>query len=219
MGRKSNKLVCGVGLYDSDEPTATYERCSDGKYKRKTTNQIYNCWIGILQRCKPEIRFYEDVTVCEDWKLYSNFKQWYVAQGDVAGLDLDKDLINPSARIYSPETCLFIPAWLNLQLIERGKRRGKYPLGVCKYKDGFISNIGDGSGVTKKHLGYYKTPEEAHKAWQIAKVGKLKDCITRLRLEYKGDSLCDIENGIQKRIELLEKHIIENTITISINLF
>jgi hypothetical protein len=220
MVRKSGKLVYGVGINDVDEPTAKFEKQADGKYKQVEYSVPYNVWTGVLQRCyKGGVRFYEDVTVCEEWFKYSNFKQWCESQGDIVGLSLDKDLINPSARMYSPETCLFIPAWLNLQLIERGKRRGKYPLGVCKYKDGFISNIGDGSGITKKYLGYYKTPEEAHRAWQIAKVEKLKDCIIRLRLEYKGDRLCDIEYGIQRRINLLEKHISENSITLSINSF
>lgn len=224
MGRNSGKLVCGIGLYDSDEPTATYQRISDGKYKRIDANRPYNIWRGMLQRCyKPVNVFYLDVKVCDQWHKYSNFKQWYTEQegqqGDLSQYALDKDLINGATKLYSPENCVFIPDWLNLQLIERGNDRGEYPLGVCKYKNGYISNIGDGTGKTKKYLGFYKTPEEAHSAWQLGKISKLEECLHRLTEYNFGDNTYKIYGAIVKRIDKLKKENIEGIETKSINQF
>lgn len=213
MVRKSRKLVCGVGIYDSDEPTAIYERQPDGKYKAVSRNRCYGIWRGILERCTSNTnQTYKDVTFCPEWSKYSNFKEWYYKQeeqqGDLSKYDLDKDLVNGSTKLYSPENCVFIPDWLNLQLIERGRGRGKYPLGVCKYKNGYISNIGDGSGVTKKYLGFYQTPEEAHSAWQVAKISKLEECLVRLQEYNFGDNTNKIYQAITRRIDKLKE---ENT--------
>jgi hypothetical protein len=210
MVRKSNKLVYGVGVYDSEELTATYIAQQDGSYKRVQSNRCYDIWRSMIQRCySGESKFYGEVEVCTEWYSYSNFNKWYYEQqeqqGDLSHYDLDKDLINGTTKLYSPENCVFIPDWLNLQLIERGKRRGQYPLGVCKYKKGYISNIGDGSGVTKKYLGYYKTPEDAHSAWQIAKISKLEDSIIRLQNYSFGENTSKIYQAIIKRINMIKE--------------
>src|SRR5690606_34589998 len=100
-------IVAGVGFL------------GEGKYKPKLMGKItleYNTWVGILHRCYDEIRqqkdsSYKDKSVCEDWHNFQNFAEWcQTARGfGNVGWELDKDLIFKGSKIYSPDTCAFIP--------------------------------------------------------------------------------------------------------------
>ena len=80
-------------------------------------------------------------------------------------------------KIYSPETCVFIPEEINSFLTKRQNHRGNYPLGVRDhYRDKkFYARISDSITGKMTHLGSFITPEEAHKAWQKAKIKKAQD--------------------------------------------
>lgn len=201
-------------INDMKDPTATYIKLDNGKYKRLNTNHSYDCWKGIFTRIKHNKKdCYIDCFVCDEWYTRSNFHRWYIEQeklqGDLSGLVLDKDLLIPNNKVYCPEACLFIPQWLNVLLLERTRDRGQYPLGVCKYKNGFTSSIGNGSGVTKTYLGFYSTPEEAHRVWQQAKINSIQEAIARLEQErilgdntYKAtDRLLQVINQLQNDID------------------
>lgn len=77
-------------------------------------------WKDMMQRChdkevhkkyKPE---YADKCVCEEWQNYANFKLWY-DEHHVFGnrIDLDKDILKPGNKEYSPETCVLIEHYIN----------------------------------------------------------------------------------------------------------
>ena len=70
-------------------------------------------------------------TVCEEWLNYSNFKVWY-DQNRIKGmaLDLDKDILFKGNKVYSPETCCFVPHAINTLFLNGKKNRGDLPLGV-----------------------------------------------------------------------------------------
>ena len=80
----------------------------------------YTKWKDMMQRChdkevhkkyKPE---YADKCVCEEWQNYANFKLWY-DEHHVFGnrIDLDKDILKPGNKEYSPETCVLIEHYIN----------------------------------------------------------------------------------------------------------
>ena len=80
----------------------------------------YIKWKDMMQRChdkevhkkyKPE---YADKCVCEEWQNYANFKLWY-DEHHVFGnrIDLDKDILKPGNKEYSPETCVLIEHYIN----------------------------------------------------------------------------------------------------------
>lgn len=81
----------------------------------------YNLWQSMLQRCYSEkqqqsvAKTYKDVTVDSRWHNFQNFAEWFEKEKDCGyyqtGWQLDKDL--SSARVYSPEVCLFLPRELN----------------------------------------------------------------------------------------------------------
>ncbi len=214
MGRKSKTGF----INDMEEPTYTMVMQDDGTFK-KIPDHAYKVILAKLSACGG--KFYEDITVCADWHYRSKFTAWYNEQLELqprlTECDLEKDILIPDNKVYCPEACIFVPDWFNLQFIERNKDRGEYPMGATKYKNGFVSNIGDGSGVSKKYLGFYKTPEDSHKAWQIAKISKLEEALTRLEIsEVMGENFNKIKNAVDRKISKIKQHVSENIITTSI---
>lgn len=188
--RLKNKLVCGVGINDADYVVGIYEELprTNGKRNKKLIWQcpFYFRWKGMLQRCYSKSCLekypsYIGCSVCEEWLTFSNFKAW-MEQQDWEGKQLDKDLLVYQNKVYSHETCIFIAPSINSFLVKRDKCRGDYPLGVSYHTDPkminpskhpYLSTIGKRG--KKLHLGYYLTPEEAHKAWQKAKIKQAQD--------------------------------------------
>lgn len=95
---------------------------------------------------------------------------------------LDKDILGNGSKIYSPETCLFVPNRVNVFLTARGALRGSAPLGVS-WK---IKNKKYQAQLTlpgeKIYLGIFDDPMEGHRAWQLAKIKAARDIAD----EYKG---------------------------------
>jgi hypothetical protein len=215
MGRKNNSRL----INDMVEPTAIYEKQPDGKSKAVWRDRAYQLIKNKHQVCGK--RFYEDVTVCDEWCSRKKFTDWYNQQKEIQPkidtLDLDKDILVPDNKVYCPEFCIFVPDWFNLQFIERNKERGNYPMGATYYKGGFMSNIGDGSGKTKKYLGFFKTYEEAHRAWQHAKIEKLSESLLRLKnSDLMGSNFFKIDQSVMRKITKIKEHISNGEITHSI---
>jgi hypothetical protein len=92
-------------------------------------------------------------------------------QQDWRDKSLDKDIIVPGNRLYSPETCAFVLPATNSFVIASDAIRGAYPIGVHLYKhtgkyQALCKNLFTGK---QEHLGYFLTQEEAHEAWRKRK--------------------------------------------------
>ena len=73
----------------------------------------------------------------------------------------------------SPETCAFVPQQINKLFIKSEKTRGEYPLGVHCTGKSFEARVNiNGKG---KHLGTFKTVEEAFQAYKNAKEAYIKE--------------------------------------------
>src|SRR5947207_2252239 len=74
----------------------------------------YKKWIAIKERSASgnflkRAPTYANVSCCEDWLVFSNFKRWMERQPwDNGKTNLDKDLRIPGNKIYSPDACRFI---------------------------------------------------------------------------------------------------------------
>lgn len=171
----SRKAMYGVGINDADyvtQPSDKLQRCP-----------IFDRWHSMIRRCYSENSLarhprYEMVTVCQEWRTFSNFKSWMEMQ-DWEGLALDKDILG-DGNLYSPETCRFIPQEVNSFFAE--STQSDTPGVRLKFKDGrkkpYIAQaMVDG---VKKHLGVFSDTLKAHRAWQDAKLSGLD----RLILEY-----------------------------------
>jgi hypothetical protein len=180
---KKKKLVCGVGINDADyivmiKETIGYE---NGKQKQKFVwiCPFYSRWRLMIQRCysvKYQEKFptYKGCFVCKEWLTFSKFRQWMQNQ-DWGGKQLDKDILVPGNKVYSPDTCVFVEKRVNVFLTESTASRGQHLIGASldKTLNKFHAYCNDGSGK-KKHLGLFDTELEAHKAWLAFKLEQAK---------------------------------------------
>ena len=72
---------------------------------------------------------YIGTSVCSEWLSAKAFRKW-MEQQDWHGKCLDKDIIVPGNKLYSPETCAFVLPATNSFVIACDARRGDYPIGV-----------------------------------------------------------------------------------------
>jgi hypothetical protein len=84
----------------------------------------YTIWRAMLQRSKPAYwekhKHYTDTKVSENFRSWDYFKRWWDAQFNSNFLDehgkpfeLDKDILSCEGKLYSEDTCCFIPRRLN----------------------------------------------------------------------------------------------------------
>ena len=173
--------------------------------------RVYVLWTSMLTRAYCEIYEkrqprYKDVTVCKEWLCFQNFAEWCYGQELFNTKDdngcyyqLDKDLLCKGNKVYSPETCCFVPKEINSLVLSSNRRRGKYPIGVSKSKNRFIAALsinGSGSQV----LGSFISPEEAFQAYKVAKEHNIKCVADRYKSEIS-----------RKLYEALYKYEIEIT--------
>lgn len=155
----------------------------EGIYKAKENYKMtipYKKWLGILKRSYGNTRYYEGVTVCEEWYNFQNFAKWHEENYNSEYMSkwaLDKDILIKGNKIYSPETCCFVPIKINNMILSCKKSRGIYPIGVTKSKNKFIAT------VSKKRVGVFDTSKEAFEAYKIAKEQYIKEIADEFKNE------------------------------------
>lgn len=163
--KKTRTIKSNIGVVDFPENVAHL--------------RSYHVWREIIRRCYDEkyrkrYQTYQDVKICKEWMSFSLFKKWF-DENYIDGYVLDKDIISGKKnKIYSPETCCFVPPSLNSLLTRRNKLRGAYPIGVYRQKNGTFSASIRKYGKSV-HLGIYKTIEEAFEAYKQAKETYIKE--------------------------------------------
>lgn len=166
------KLVCGVGINDSESPVQINNKVQ-GKLVVVWRCPFYERWSSMIKRCYDEKRLqkqttYQGCSVCPEWLYFSIFKSWMQKQ-DWEGKVLDKDLLSNGSKIYSPENCVFISAHLNSFLADKiSVKSAEGFTGVFKEKDGKYRASIRLDGMSKT-LGRFQTALEAHKVWLKAK--------------------------------------------------
>ena len=137
----------------------------------------YRRWKNLIGRCYSNkfcinTKVYRDIFVCEAWKCFQVFAQWHEENWKEymdSLWDLDKDLLVKGNKIYSPETCCFVPHEINTSMMDTKEYRGKYPKGVKKDGNRFAARLNG------KHLGLFLTPEEAFTVFKVAKEIYIKE--------------------------------------------
>jgi hypothetical protein len=127
------------------------------------------------------------------------------------GLELDKDILVVGNKHYSPDTCVYVPKFVNYCFLTKNGGRGIYPLGVSyitenrfgpdyKLPRPFRAGVNDGTG-TLIRLSTFSDPMDAHRAWQLAKADVVENTVLRYMLEpcYRQD----VANAIYLRAEML----------------
>lgn len=167
------RLVYGVAINDANYQVYA-EETVDGRRKRVWACPYYQTWKRMLRRCLDEKTkalkpAYAECCVDSRWHSLMAFRAWMEEQ-DWRGNELDKDLLVRGNKIYSPETCLFIPRAVNLFITESGAIRGKWPIGVSYHRRDktFRAECSDLHGK-RLYLGNFQDPDDAHLAWLAKK--------------------------------------------------
>lgn len=137
----------------------------------------HKLWLGILERCysektKEKRKTYIGCSVCEEWLLFSNFKKWF-DENYIEGWHLDKDILVKGNRVYSPQTCCFVPQEINSLLTNRRLHRGKLPVGVKRSGKFFVSECQNGG--TRIRVYGHKTVEDAFVCYKELKEERIKN--------------------------------------------
>lgn len=135
---------------------------------------FYEKWHHMLQRCYEEYKgignkTYEECYVCEEWLNYQNFAEWMEANYYIIKNEkmcLDKDILIKGNKLYSPETCCFVPNRINVLFTKRNKLRGDFPIGVSFDKRAKKFSAVCNNLNKSVWIGYYNTPEEAFIAYK-----------------------------------------------------
>lgn len=169
------KLVMGVGTTGSGPFKAT----ATGRATRP-----YSAWASMLHRCysKRAHPSYAGCSVVAEWLSFQAFARWYSARY-VPGWQLDKDIMLPGNRIYSPDTCCFVPAAINALLNHNKSNKGVYPCGVDWHKAKQMFRAALAVDGRRKTLGYFKTAEEAGQVYLLAK----KENVARVAHIYRAE--------------------------------
>ena len=165
----------------------------EGKYKAKENGKItdeYIIWHDMLKRCYDPNFHKKESTYekCEVEDYLFNFQymgEWindnyYEVPGEV--MCLDKDILCKGNKIYSRDTCIFVPQRINLLFTKCDKARGKDPIGVDQLPSGnYRVRCNDINGK-RINLGTYLNKEEAFKVYKQYKEKVIKETID----SYKG---------------------------------
>ena len=135
-------------------------------------SKSYKVWKSILERvysAKSLAKYptYIGVKVCEEWHNFQVFDKWF-QKNFINGYALDKDLLSGDTKIYSPETCIFLPPALNSFFTNKRRGNTSNYIGVYWHKGDkrWRTSISDIHSQKKIDLGCYDTQEEANEAYQ-----------------------------------------------------
>lgn len=175
--------ILGIGVNDILIPLD-----SDNVLKK-----AYSVWRSMLERCYSE-RYqqiqptYIGCSVCDEWKYFSKFVEFF-ENYYIEGYHLDKDILIRDNKVYSPQTCAFVPQEINCLLTRRQNDRGKLKQGV-RYdshprlkSNKYVAQISvRGKRV---NIGYYATEDEAFVAYKTRKEALIKEIATEYYNEGK----------------------------------
>lgn len=150
----------------------------EGRYNASTNGKntkYYEIWNKMLARCyAPEAikrnPTYTGCEVCPEWHSFQTFAEWadknyYEIEGQ--RMALDKDILYKGNKIYSPQTCVFVPSGINNLFTKNDKCRGNLPIGVSEYKYGYKACVSCNN--KQLVLGTFNTTHEAFLMYKLNK--------------------------------------------------
>lgn len=138
-GKIKNAIVCD---FLRGNPLS----CGCKPYKSKPNNRnkrLHKIWYDMISRCNDLGNKYyggKGVKVCNEWNDYNLFAEWAINNGYHNKAQIDKD-INGNGLLYSPQTCIFVTAAINISNRSTSK---KY-----SYNSGYftLSEIAQQTGI------------------------------------------------------------------------
>lgn len=139
--------------------------------------ESYQTWHSMIRRSYSPVYHkskptYIGTEVAQEWLILSIFNKWFVLN-NVQGWQLDKDLLGQGLKLYSKETCVFLPNEINCALqIDKGKNG--LPPGVS-YKTSHqkyvaqLSILDENNQRKNKHLVISSSIAECEEVYRIEK--------------------------------------------------
>ena len=157
----------------------------------------YRTWHNLIVRLTDKKQLnkypkYKDCYICDEWLIFDNFVNWYkdnYYEIEGEAMCLDKDILVKGNKLYSPETCIFVPNSINVLFTKSDIVRGNLPIGVYYEKDSnkFKSQLSyqeyRGGKKKRKNLGRFNTPEEAFLKYKEEKERYIKTVADRYKDE------------------------------------
>lgn len=168
--RYKGKTVCGIGINDIQ-----------GENK-ENIKVLRNVWCAMLKRCyykeyQKKVYWYSDCKVCNEWLLFSNFYDW-AKDRYFQGSSIDKDILSDkNNRIYSPETCCFIPKEVNNSIVQIYKSIFDEKCGIYYHDGKYYPNVTVGGKTV--HLGVFSSKREAISIRKSAKKLHMLEVVER----------------------------------------
>ena len=160
----------------------------EGKYKTRENGKIhkyYKIWYNMLTRCydsefQERNPTYKGCTAENDWFNFQNMAEWiennyYEVPGE--RMHLDKDILCKGNKVYSRETCIFVPERINTLFVKKDNARGNDPIGVYQLPSGNYRAQCNNEYGKSVYLGVYSTEEEAFQVYKQYKEKIIKEVI------------------------------------------
>lgn len=164
------KKVHGHGVNDADYMTQGNDALG------KLVCPCYTYWKAMITRAYSESYrssrpTYNGVTVCESWLSFMKFREWWTDH-HVDGWHLDKDLVSPGSKIYSPSTCVYIPQVINSFTASERRRCSSTAIGTSFYEKmgKYHAHVRNPHTSRLESLGFFVTEKEANNAWKKRKL-------------------------------------------------
>jgi len=125
-----DKSAFGIGFIGEGKYSCTINGNTCTKNFIVWNQMLERCYYVKFQKIQPT---YIGCTVCEEWHNFQNFAKWYDNNYyEIEGqkMALDKDILIKGNKVYSPDTCVFVPHDINALFTKRQNDRGEYPIGV-----------------------------------------------------------------------------------------
>lgn len=180
--RCRQKMVCGIGINDYEGRDLA----------------LFTVWRGMLFRCyeHKHNKSYEQCSVCDEWLSLNNFSKWFY-KNYRKGWQLDKDILCDGVKIYSPDTCCFVPREINMCVVGKNAKSITYAKGAWQ------------ASFNQKYIGRYRTKEDATMAYRRMKAQRIEDLTEKYKQELPSkvsNKLLEIANAL--RLAGIEKEII-----------
>jgi len=156
----------------------------NGAYKAKINKKAtyqYVTWCHMIKRCYDveyhrKHNTYINCDVATEWHNFQNFAQWYdenYYKINEERMQLDKDILFKNNKLYSPDTCVFVPKAINVLFVNKISKRGEFPIGVSLNKNKFRVQCGNqGENI---YLGTFNTINEAFATYKEYKENHIKE--------------------------------------------
>lgn len=166
-----SKLIYGIGLNDAQYKVIAYR---NGKVIKCP---VYSTWVTILRKCSPDDYYGAGCTICSEWRIFSNFREWFIKEFDSASARYKLEhteklmVVSDISNHYSPSTAFVTSSsivgmikkskviYKNGGCIVRSRTKKKHYVMFSDFRHG----VTDSTRCAGRYKGSFSSVEDAEK--------------------------------------------------------